>query len=568
MAETTQPLKARVALLLAVRNQADLLHHALSSLLTQSHGNFSLTVVDDGSDDRTPEVLASFKDPRLQVITTRPMGLIPSLNLAMQKCKPAAFYAVVYASCFYTYNFLETMLRELMRHPGSSGIFCSFCEGNAQAMGAKFQEPAFDNNELLVRNFLGPGVVFRGEYFRQSGGLFLSERKGIWETWQRLASYGPFVKHPLLLLRWTWHPYESSPPPPPLEPEKDLFPHLKVRILLLSGDKVDATLLLLLRNAGHELATADKLKDRPQLVLCGSPQLLSEALAQAWTHYAPVMLVLNEPQTVQGMLDEPRQRFLLGSCTIATRTLKIAQLLKGYHHQALVYLHGMTPRETNRLLTRMPMLLYRHRTVLMIRAYGSSRGLAKTIQALQGMNRPPEFGDLIIYCLDQHPDLMKWVKSHNVTWQVASQNAYFPELLFLLRQLKASYVLSVDAGYIPASDFFTRLWPLLADPAVGLASGYLNQGPGAQRLPLAAKDPNQLMKLWSRYKPDRAYDAVDYLSDTSFLIRKQVLEWALEAFPDTLPLGDEILFSRLLKRAGYHCVLSRKTLTFNLLHSL
>lgn len=562
-----EPYKARIALLMAIRDQADGLHHALSTLFSQSHSNFTLTLIDDGSQDHTPEVLARFADPRLTVIATRPQGLIPSLNLAMQKAKPAAFYGVVYASCFYSFHYLLAMLRFLQRHPKASGVFCCYCEGYAQHTGAIFQEPHYDNNELLVRNGLGPGILFRGESFRQAGGLFLSERKGIVETWQRMSAFGPFEKYSDALLRQTPARYEQ-PPMVKLDPEKDLYPHLKLRIQLLPGDTVDGAWLSQLKNAGHDLIATDQLKERPQLVLCSSPALLAEAFHQACQSYSQVMLLINDVEAAQSLIDQPQLRFILASCTIVTRTLKVAQMLKPHGHQAIVYLHGMTPRETNRLLTRVPMVLYKYRMVVLVRTFGSPVGLQKTLEAIRSLNRPPEFGDLLIYCVDQHPELIKWLRTQPYTWFGATQPAYYSELLFLLRQLKASHVLCLDAGVIPAVDYFSRLWPLLTDPTVGMAAGHINGAFGSQNLPLRVANPTQLGQLWPRYQPAHPFDVVDRLSDSAFLIRKQVLEWALEAYPDTLPFGDETLFSRLLVRAGFRLMLSRQTAAFNLVQTL
>lgn len=565
MAETF--VKARIALLMATRDQADGLHHALSTLLSQSHSNFNLTIVDDGSQDHTPEVLARFSDPRIQVITTRPQGQIPALNLAMQKSRPAAFYGVVYASVFYSFHYLLALLNQLQKLPKASGVFCCYCEGFGKQVEVLFQEPHYDANELLVRNFLGPGVLFRGEHFRLAGGLFLSEKKGLVETWQRMAAQGPFEKFPKTLLRITPSAYDF-PPMPPAEFEKDVFPQLKLRIQLLPGDTVDAVLINLLQAAGHELAAIEQFRDRPQLLLCQTPSLLPEALRQASEWFTPLVLIVNEPEQAQSLLSQPTLRFLLGNCTIATRTLKIAQLFKAHGHQAIVYLHGMTKRETNRLLSRIPLVLYRHRSVVLIRAFGKPTGLVRTLEAVMRLNRPPEFGDLLIYCVDRHPELIKWLQAHRYTWFAATRSDYFPELLGLMRQLRASHVLSLDAGVIPAADYYLRLWPLLKDPHVGMVAGLLNHGPGSQAFPLPTRSPEEMMIRWPTFKPSRALDYVDRLSDSAFLMRKSAFEWMLETHPQLMALGDETLFSRQLIKASFRCLLSRETVAFNLLETL
>ena len=47
-------------------NRAHVLPRAIESVLTQTHGNFELIIVDDGSTDNTSKVVESFEDPRIK----------------------------------------------------------------------------------------------------------------------------------------------------------------------------------------------------------------------------------------------------------------------------------------------------------------------------------------------------------------------------------------------------------------------------------------------------------------------------------------------------------------------
>ncbi len=58
-----------VTALIPVYNGAEYLGQAIASILGQSLRDFELVVVDDGSTDRTPEVLRNYSDPRLRVIS-------------------------------------------------------------------------------------------------------------------------------------------------------------------------------------------------------------------------------------------------------------------------------------------------------------------------------------------------------------------------------------------------------------------------------------------------------------------------------------------------------------------
>jgi glycosyltransferase involved in cell wall biosynthesis len=70
-----------LTVLMAARNAEATLREAIDSVLAQSFDDFDLVVVDDGSDDRTPEILASYGDGRLTVLRNdQSLGLAASLN--------------------------------------------------------------------------------------------------------------------------------------------------------------------------------------------------------------------------------------------------------------------------------------------------------------------------------------------------------------------------------------------------------------------------------------------------------------------------------------------------------
>lgn len=70
----------KISVLMPVRNAEAFIGQALDSLLAQSFGDFKLLVVDDGSTDGTPDVLATCRDPRLTVFRQEPRGLVATLN--------------------------------------------------------------------------------------------------------------------------------------------------------------------------------------------------------------------------------------------------------------------------------------------------------------------------------------------------------------------------------------------------------------------------------------------------------------------------------------------------------
>jgi glycosyltransferase involved in cell wall biosynthesis len=77
-------LAPRISVLLPVRNGLPWLTSCLDSLFAQSLTDFELIVLEDGSTDDTPAVLATISDPRLRVIATGGVGVARALNIGLE----------------------------------------------------------------------------------------------------------------------------------------------------------------------------------------------------------------------------------------------------------------------------------------------------------------------------------------------------------------------------------------------------------------------------------------------------------------------------------------------------
>jgi glycosyltransferase involved in cell wall biosynthesis len=62
------PSEPRITVFMPVYNREQYVESAINSVLAQTFSDFELLVIDDGSTDRTPGILAGFRDPRVRVI--------------------------------------------------------------------------------------------------------------------------------------------------------------------------------------------------------------------------------------------------------------------------------------------------------------------------------------------------------------------------------------------------------------------------------------------------------------------------------------------------------------------
>lgn len=80
----------RVTVLMPVYNAEKFLREAINSILEQSFKPFELLIIDDGSTDRSSEIIASYRDPRIRFIQNgKNLGITPTLNkgIALASCE-------------------------------------------------------------------------------------------------------------------------------------------------------------------------------------------------------------------------------------------------------------------------------------------------------------------------------------------------------------------------------------------------------------------------------------------------------------------------------------------------
>lgn len=108
---------ARISILVAVRNGAPFLVDALESIYRQTLPDFELVVVDDGSDDATPELLRLQSDPRLRVVRSEQrLGIAGALNLGLDAVG-GAIVARMDADDLAEPDWLARLVARLDAHP-------------------------------------------------------------------------------------------------------------------------------------------------------------------------------------------------------------------------------------------------------------------------------------------------------------------------------------------------------------------------------------------------------------------------------------------------------------------
>ncbi len=204
--------RPRVTLVTPTYNQAQYLAETLDCVLAQDLTALEYIVIDDGSTDATPDVLARYAD-RVRSIRQVNAGQARTLNRGWEMAN-GDYLAYLSSDDLLHPTAMRRMVEVLDAHPD---VVCVFPDADLiddhSAVVKRSVCRAFDLAELVVRQecYIGPGALFRRSAFEQAGGwrpeLRLAPDR---EFWMRLAQIGrfEFIRESLAMYRL--HPASIS----------------------------------------------------------------------------------------------------------------------------------------------------------------------------------------------------------------------------------------------------------------------------------------------------------------------------------------------------------------------
>lgn len=170
-------------------NVANYVQRAVQSVLDQTVKNFELIVVDDGSTDKTSEILLSIHDPRLKVIRLpENRGISTALNVGLQHGK-GKYVASIAGDDRWLPSKLEQQLTFLNQNQldavGSWVIEESETDGTPQSVLNKFSMNENALHFFLTSPQVGIGSTILGKY--ESALEQLDEKLQTNEDWEYFA---------------------------------------------------------------------------------------------------------------------------------------------------------------------------------------------------------------------------------------------------------------------------------------------------------------------------------------------------------------------------------------------
>jgi hypothetical protein len=198
-----------------VRDGAAFLEDAIESVLSQTLGNIELVVVDDGSTDATPRILAAAaaRDARLRVLTREGRGVVAALNDGCASAR-APYIARLDADDVALHRRLEHQAALLDAEPdvglvGGSFFVIHECGRRRAAFRVPTGDAALRERLSRYNVFAHPATMFRRDAFEQAGGYRLPHAED-YDLWLRIAEHRRLAAVREPVLEYRHHPGQVS----------------------------------------------------------------------------------------------------------------------------------------------------------------------------------------------------------------------------------------------------------------------------------------------------------------------------------------------------------------------
>ncbi len=179
-----------VSVCMVTYNAEKYIRRAVESVLAQTFADFELMIVDDGSTDSTPEILASFADHRIRCIRRKHRNFAAGLNRAIQAAN-GRYLLNVDSDDFIAPEYLEKMIAAARKYPQADYLYpagLTIIDQFDTPTGEQWSYRNFCDNSTLpsfiFRNGFGP-IPNPGSLKKKS----LFERLGTYEELETVEDF-------------------------------------------------------------------------------------------------------------------------------------------------------------------------------------------------------------------------------------------------------------------------------------------------------------------------------------------------------------------------------------------
>ncbi|WP_272539873.1 glycosyltransferase [Providencia sp. PROV197] len=182
-----------VSVILPVYNAEKFLYEAIDSIIRQTYKNLQIIIINDGSTDRSLDIINSFDDKRILIITRENKGLIYTLNEGLHLSK-GSYIARMDADDIARFDRIEKQLRFLKKNKNVAivGSYANLIDEDGNDIGLK-KKPHSDKIIKAIcffgSPFIHPSVMFNKNLIKEE--LYYSNNfvhAEDYELWARLIA--------------------------------------------------------------------------------------------------------------------------------------------------------------------------------------------------------------------------------------------------------------------------------------------------------------------------------------------------------------------------------------------
>lgn len=203
----------QVDVVMPVYNAEAYVAEAVVSILRQSFSDFRLVCIDDGSTDRSSDILdrLASHDPRLTIIRQKNEGLVGALNVGLSVCT-AELIARMDADDIAMPDRFASQVKYLEAHPEVIAVGTAILEMDSDTDPLGIERFATEHEQIddamlrLKTGMAHPSVMMRREVVQSLGGYRVDfEWVEDIDLWLRMAETGRLANLPEVLLCYRQH---------------------------------------------------------------------------------------------------------------------------------------------------------------------------------------------------------------------------------------------------------------------------------------------------------------------------------------------------------------------------
>ena len=199
-------MKDRISILLPVYNDEDFISKSISSVLKSTYKNFELIIINDGSTDKSPEIINHFKDSRIKLYDKNNSGLIESLNYGLTKCNSGIIMRMD-GDDEISENKIELQLKSFLKSDSVlHGTGAEIINNDSKVLNKisvyEDHNDIINNLRSLNTSLIHPSIMFYKDIILKAGGYDSKfEVAEDYELYYRISRIGKITNINLPLLR-------------------------------------------------------------------------------------------------------------------------------------------------------------------------------------------------------------------------------------------------------------------------------------------------------------------------------------------------------------------------------